>query len=482
MRKWKFHTSKQKKRNLMIAIVAGVLLLAAIVLTIVLLTNSREEEEKKPSLSKEELDKDPEKLIQEEKSGEGADVDVAELAASLRSEHETEELTFGIDVAKYQGKIDWQQVAASGIDFAIVRVGYRTMVSGEIVADATAKYNMQEASKYGIRVGAYFFSSAVSEAEAIEEANWVADYISQYQITYPVAYNCEGFDTPGNRQYGMTKTQRTDVAMAFLKQIEARNYIGMFYASANELANDTKWETSRIEKAYKIWVAQYPMMPYPQTEKAAYDGIHAMWQHTNYGTIAGIGEKVDVNVAYFGYDRTSDAQNGDAPEVADVDEHVLMDFQSVEETVTAKEKTNLRDKPSQGADSKVLYTLSNGETATRTGISNSGWSRVVFNGNTYYAVSSYLTTDLSYQVTPPPADTGFQTKFTAVNEAVTAKEEVNLRTMPSVTDANSQVVATIRNGEVITRTGINAELGFSRVEYNGQVLYCVSSYLMSANE
>ena len=103
-----------------------------------------------------------------------------------------------------------------------------------------------------------------------------------------------------------------------------------------------------------------------------------------------------------------------------------------------------------------------------------------YNGNTYYAVSSYLTTDLSYQTPQPEVDTGFKTKFTDVNEQVTAKEEVNLRSMPSVTDAGSQVVATIKNGEVVTRTGINTEVGWSRVVYNGQTLYCVSQYLMPA--
>ncbi len=129
-------------------------------------------------------------------------------------------------------------------------------------------------------------------------------------------------------------------------------------------------------------------------------------------------------------------------------------------------------------------TLANGETATRTGVSDSGWSRIVYNGQTYYAVSSYLTTDLNYRTpdTGAQADDGdgLKTKFTEVNDSVTAKIEVNLRTMPSVTHPDSAVVATLRNGEVVTRTGINEEYGWSRVEYNGQTLYCISSYLTGA--
>ena len=479
MRDWSFNENVNKKRKrIIIAGVIAAVVVIAVIIGIVFAVKSNDKKTDGDTLTEEELNADPEEVIAKEgEEAPGADVDVKKIVA----ENETDEITIGIDVAKYQGTIDWKKVSDSGIDFAIVRVGYRTLVSGEIVADSNAKYNMQEAQKYGIKVGAYFFSTAVSEAEAIEEANWVADYISKYQITYPVAYNCEGFETVNSRQYSMTKTQRTDVALAFLNRITERDYIGMFYASTSELQAETKWETTRIETAYKIWVAQYPNAPYPQKEAPDYEGAYAMWQYTNQGTIAGIDKPVDVNVAYFGFNKITGAQSSETPESVQADPEALMNFQEVNETVTAKEKTNLRNKPSQGSDSSVLFTLSNGETATRTGVSSSGWSRVIYNGKTCYAVSSYLTTDLNYQPPQPEADTGFKTKFTDVNEQVTAKDEVNLRTMPSVTDAGSQVVATIKNGDVVTRTGVNTELGWSRVEYNGQTLYCISSYLQAAN-
>ncbi len=108
----------------------------------------------------------------------GASVDISQVVANIPS-NETQEITLGIDVAKYQGTINWKAVADSGVDFAMIRVGYRTLKTGEIIADANAKYNMQEASKYGIKVGVYFFSTAISAEEAIAEANWVADYIAQ---------------------------------------------------------------------------------------------------------------------------------------------------------------------------------------------------------------------------------------------------------------------------------------------------------------
>lgn len=414
----------------------------------------------------------------------GTEVDVSELLSSGAAA-ETEEITFGIDVARYQGTIDWAQVAASGIDFAMVRVGYRMDGSREIVADSNARYNMQEAQKNGIKIGAYFFSTAASEAEAVEEADWTADYISQYQITYPVAFDCEGFERADSALYGLSAAQRTDIAIAFLHRIYERGYTPMFYSSMNEMAGDAKWETSRIEKTYRIWVSQYPSAPYPQTEKSSYQGTHAMWQYTNRGTVSGISQPVDVNIAYFGYEGTAGAQSEETPEEAHADVEALMPFTQVDEEVTAKDATNLRNIPSQGDDSTVVYTLKNGETLKRTGVSDSGWSRLTYNDQTVYAVSSYLTTDLGYQAPKQEAQAqegagsgdGLKTRFADRNEQMTAKIEVNLRKLPSVTNPDAVVVATLHNGEYVTRTGINEDYGWSRVDYNGQTLYCISSYL-----
>ena len=406
----------------------------------------------------------------------GAETEITKILTAANAQ-ETADTTLGIDVAKYQGTIDWTEVAASGIDFVMVRVGYRTQNSGEIVADTNAKYNMQEATANGLKIGAYFFSTAISEEEAIEEARWVADYISQYQITYPVAYNCEGFHNPENRQYNLTKTERTDFAIAFLNEIYGQGYTPMFYASKAEMTADTDWETSRIEKNFKIWVSQYPGTPYPETPMSTYAGNHDMRQFTNNGTVAGIDKPVDINVAYFGYASSVDAQNQDAPEYVEADVEALMNFTEVDEMVTSKDVTNLRDIPSQGDDSLILAQLKNGETARRTAVSDSGWSRLEIDGQRYYAVSNYLTTDLSYKKPVAEPDDGIDTEFTKVNEQVTPKIEVNLRKLPSVTREDATVVATVHAGEVFTRTGINTDHGWSRVEYNGQTLYCVSSYL-----
>ncbi|MBQ3104285.1 MAG: glycoside hydrolase family 25 [Lachnospiraceae bacterium] len=410
----------------------------------------------------------------------GAGTELTQILTGQGAE-EISQITLGIDVSRYQGTIDWAQVAQTGVDFAIVRVGYRTLSTGEITEDSNARYNLQEATAHGIKAGAYFFSTAVTEQEAVEEANWTADFISRYKITYPVVYDCEGYERQDSRQYSLTKEERTGIAKAFLNAIHERGYTPMFYASKGEMEGDLKWITSELEKSFKIWVSWYPSLPYPDTQTADYAGNYDMWQYTNNGSVPGIAYPVDVNIAYFGYEGEAGAQDQTAPEAAEADVEALMNFQQTEETVTAKDVTNLRDIPGQGEDSKVLGTLTNGETALRTGISPSGWSRVEIEGQVYYAVSNFLTTDLSARPEEPEIDEdGIKTPFVDCNEQVTPKIEINLRTLPSVTHPEAAVVATIPHGEVITRTGINTDYGWSRVEYNGQILYCVSSYLQPA--
>jgi len=404
------------------------------------------------------------------------------LSGALTKEKvsEIEGQFMGIDVARYQGTVDWAEVAASGVEFAMVRVGYRRQEDGQIVADSNARYNLQEAEKHGIKLGAYFFSTAVSEEEAVEEADWVADFIAPYPITYPVAYNCENYAEPDSRQYRISKRERTDNAIAFLKQIEKRGYEGMFYASKNEMENDEKWQVSRMETDYKVWVAQYPAQPYPETEQSSYSRTHQMWQYTREGTVPGISQPVDIDIAYFGYDGVKEAKSDEAPPQAFPDPEALMAFRDTNQFVTAKNETNLRDIPSQDEDATVLYTLKNGELARRTGISDSGWSRVEFEGRTYYAVTSYLTTQVDGTFpTDPIVDhdgDGIETEFKPVNEKVTAKDVVNLRNIPSTTRADATVVGQLKNGDLAMRTGIS-ENGWSRLDIDGTACYAVSSYL-----
>ena len=399
----------------------------------------------------------------------------AEVTVAPRPEGETEGLTMGIDVSKYQGTIDWKKVKESGVEFAMVRVGYRAKSTGEIFEDPTARYNMQEAQAAGIRLGAYFFSSAVTEEEARAEAAFTRDIVARYKITYPIAYNCEDFQSPDSRQYGLDAAARTALACAFLDEIASAGYTPMFYASKGELEGNAQWNTDVLAGKYKIWVAQYPEQPYPQTAASSYSGAHAMWQYTSQGTVAGISRKTDVNVAYFGYVKEAEAKDETPAETVTANPEVGIIFTEVNETVTAKQETNLRSEPGTLNDDSVVGKQVHGDTATRTGIGHNGWSRLVYNGQTLYAVTSYLTTNMedTGQQAPPQGPV-----YTPVNERVTAKIETNLRLEPS-TAGDDTVVGLLHNGEVLTRTAVG-DNGWSQLEYNGQTVYAVSSYLMAA--
>lgn len=392
------------------------------------------------------------------------------------SNKKSDVVTYGIDVAKWQGVIDWKLVKESGVDFAMIRVGYRTQVDGKIYEDPYAKYNLQQAEANGVMIGVYFFSTAVNKKEAIEEAKWVTEFIAAYPITYPVAYNCEGFSSPDSRQYKLSKDERTDIAMAFLDYIREQGYEPMFYAAKNELENNAQWNTDKLSRKYKIWVAQYPLEGYSTSSRSTYNGKHDMWQYTNKGEVKGIKGEVDINIAYFAYDSIAKPKKNIAKEQVEADPYALIKFTEVDEIVTAKEITNLRSVPSSADADTIVAVLKNGETARRIGIGDNGWSKLEYNGKTVYAVSSYLTTDLTVKaVTPTPAATAAGIKFTEVNEQVTAKDRTNLRSEPSTKSADT-IVEVLVYGDIAIRTGIS-ENGWSRVEYKGQILYAVSSYL-----
>lgn len=501
------------------------------------------------NVANEDDTKDPENIENIENTenaeiGEGAKVDFAQVETKKGLQN-------GIDVSKWQGKIDWQKVKNAGIDFAIIRIGYRAE-NGKLYRDSNADYNIQQAQKVGILVGVYFFSTAINSSEAIEEAQWTVSAIKGYKISYPVVYDCEGFKNSSSRMYGLSAEQRTQNALGFLDTIKKSGYEGMFYGSKSDLIDNTAFNISEIEAKYKVWVAQYKNPPYPQSQKPDYDGRYDMWQYTNKGIVSGVEGNCDMVVSYF--EKKVTAPKDESTEVVTAKPPKTQEeliYTDVSEDVTAKEKVNLRTGAGSNFDvvtllengtvvkrtgvgkngwSRLFYegktvyaitsylttelnskpepkpdivdgntftaqndsvtakqevnlrlspttlgeiagVLKNGTVLQRTATSNKGWSRLIYEDKTVYAITSYLTTDLSYK---PPVDDGIKTEFQSVNEQVTAKSETNLRTLPSVTD--SQIAYTLKNGEYITRTGISAN-GWSRLEYNGQTVYAISSYL-----
>ena len=389
--------------------------------------------------------------------------------------------SIGIDVSKWQGIIDFQKVRESGIDFVMVRVGYRTARDGKIEADENAAYNLQKAGEAGLFLGAYFYSSAITVEEAREEADFVADFVARYSITYPIAYDCEGHLDADSRNFYLLSKERTQIAIAFLDEIRARGYDAMFYASKGEMEGDAAWDVTQLEAHGQIWVAQYPEKPYPQTEKSSYGGLHVMWQYSDGGHVDGMKTGADVNLAYLKFDAAKAPKDPTPPEKAYPGTDSEMLFSECHERVTAKIRTNLRTWP--GTDiGEVVHTLENGEEAIRTGTSDKGWSRVEWQGQVLYAITSYLTTDFTDKQGDDDKTVNMdgievKTTFTDVNDYVTAKEVVNLRSLPSTTHESSRILGTLSAGDKLKRTGINRELGWSRLEYNGITVYAITSYL-----
>lgn len=373
----------------------------------------------------------------------------------------------GVDVSKWQGKIDWARVKRSGIDFAIIRIGFRGE-NGIIYKDDCADYNIQQADKAGLLVGVYFFSTAKTAAEAEEEAKWTASAIAGYPISYPVVYDCEGFLSENSRMYGLSKEQRSDNALAFLNYIKSAGYEGMFYAAKSELEGSLYWDTARLENAFEIWVARYPATPYPTTPTPDYGGKYAMWQYTNKGTVSGITSNADISVSYFTREKSEAKSPKSRPSDASAPSADDNIYTAVSDEVTAKIETNLRD----GATTKsnIVGTLKNGEFLKRTATGSNGWSRLIYNGKTVYAITSYLTTDRNYKT---EIISSVSDGFEPASGEVTAKEETNLRAEPNT---NGAIVATIKNGEFVTRVGVSPS-GWTRLIYNGQTVYAKSSLL-----
>ena len=195
----------------------------------------------------------------------------------------------GIDVSKYQGNIDWGAVAASGINFAIIRVGYRGSSSGALVQDPYFKKNISGATKAGIKVGLYFFTQAVNEAEAVEEASMAMSLASGYKVTYPIFIDTES--ASGGRANGLSKSARTAVVKAFCQTVRNGGYKAGVYASKSWYANQLN---ASALNGYCIWVAQYNF-------SCTYSGKYDMWQYSSKGSVSGIKGNVDMNISYTGY-------------------------------------------------------------------------------------------------------------------------------------------------------------------------------------
>ncbi len=204
----------------------------------------------------------------------------------------------GINANYQMGEIDWDQVAASGVDYAMIRVGWRKYSQGKIEPDPNFEANIKGAQEAGLPVGVYFFSKAVTDAEAEEEANFVLDQIRGYNVTYPVAYywkygiKDDGSKDQDDRTIRCNGEQVTGFINTFCKKVKAAGYKNVSFYCDKSMG----YETLDLEalKDYEIWYAEFRAKP-----SFYYD--FKMWQYTKEGTVPGIEGKVPINLALKKY-------------------------------------------------------------------------------------------------------------------------------------------------------------------------------------
>ncbi len=195
--------------------------------------------------------------------------------------------TIGIDVSKYQTGINWTKVKNAGINFVMIRCGYRGYGSGVLVEDPMYRSHISGAKAAGLRVGVYFFSQAVNEAEAVEEASMAVSLAKKYGINMPIAIDSEYAAGGRGRADGLSKSARTAVTKAFCDTVKSAGYTPMVYASKSWF-ND-HLNVSQLS-SYRIWVAHY-------AEKCGYTGKYHIWQNTDKGKVDGVPGYVDMNIS-----------------------------------------------------------------------------------------------------------------------------------------------------------------------------------------
>lgn len=199
---------------------------------------------------------------------------------------DSENGVLGIDVSKWNKEIDWAAVKASGVEFVIIRCGYRGSKTGVLVEDPYFRKNIEGAKAVGLDVGVYFFTQAITQSEAVEEASMVLSLIKDYEPDYPIFIDTEG---SGGRADSLDAATRTEICRAFCETVEQAGYESGVYASRN-------WYYNQVDddalSQYTIWVAEY-------REEPLYTGRYDIWQYTSSGSVDGIEGRVDLNLSYY---------------------------------------------------------------------------------------------------------------------------------------------------------------------------------------
>ena len=200
----------------------------------------------------------------------------------------------GIDVSFCQEDIDWEQVKASGIEFAFIRCGCRTYGSGKLTEDTHFRQNMEGAQAAGMDVGVYFFSQAITAAEAKEEAEFVLSLVDGYDFTYPIAFDWEFVDSVNARTNGLSEEMLTSCTTVFCNTIRNAGYTPIIYQNAGTALSNL--DLTKLTD-YDLWLADH-------NSYSSYYYDYRIWQYCSDGRVPGISGDVDINICFKPYERT----------------------------------------------------------------------------------------------------------------------------------------------------------------------------------
>lgn len=193
----------------------------------------------------------------------------------------------GVDISSHQQTVDWAAVKEAGVDFAILRAGYRGYTEGAIQEDETFRTNLQAAKEAGLKVGVYFFSQALDRAEAVEEAEFVLNLLDGETLDYPIFFDWEDIEAEA-RTDGMDSATLTACALAFCKRVELNGYRGGVYF--NQRFGYEEFDLSQLQD-YALWLAEYNLTP-------SFSYHFEVWQYANDGMLSGVEGPVDLNLAF----------------------------------------------------------------------------------------------------------------------------------------------------------------------------------------
>ena len=204
--------------------------------------------------------------------------------ADIKKQYAGDNTYFGLDVSKWQGRINYEKVASAGVDFVMIKLGGTSGIGGDYYVDPKFKENIEGFLEQGIQVGVYFYSYANSIEKAKQDAEWVINQIKDYQVTLPIAFDWENWSS--FNKFGIGFKTLSLCADSFIKTVEKNGYHGVLYSSKNYL--EKIWDTMD----HDVWLAHY-------TDKTDYEGEYIMWQLTSGGVIPGITDNtVDVDILY----------------------------------------------------------------------------------------------------------------------------------------------------------------------------------------